>query len=474
MPSPATHLVLIPAYNPGPLLPATVADALRRWQPVLVVVDGSTDGSHEPLRELARREPGLRLLELPRNAGKGAAVLAGARWAAAQGLTHALVMDADGQHPAASIPEFMAASQRRPEAMILGRPVFGPEAPRERVLGRRLSVGLVRLETSGRAIDDPLFGFRVYPLAPLLAALEPRRGGRRYDFDTEAAVRLHWAGVPAVNLPAPVRYLSRAEGGVSHFRYGRDNLRLAWLHTRLIAGLLFHRLPARLLRRPAARLPAAAIAALLLAVLLTGPPARAAEGEESVVQPRFHLSLDPPDPAWRDLFADIKRRATVHAPFEEHRWFPFRRKPVVLQGEVRIDAQRGLSLHYLPPQESVVIIDDQGMVVRQQGRDTVPPPDPRARAANSAMLHSLRLDFAALAGTFDVYGRRSGAAWTLALVPRDKGIRRTLGNITIRGEGDLVRRIEMRRSATERVEILVSTPDPETPFSTEELRRYFR
>jgi hypothetical protein len=471
----SSHLVLIPAYNPGPRLLGTVREALRSWQPVMVVVDGSTDGSHGPVVELARHEPGLSVLELPRNRGKGAAALAGMRAAVTQGFTHALVMDADGQHPAASIGEFMAASQRQPEAMILGRPVFGPDVPAERLHGRKLSIGLVHLETLGRVIDDTLFGFRVYPMQPLLAILEPRRGGRRYDFDTEAAVRLCWAGVPAVNLPAPVRYFRREEGGVSHFRYGRDNLHLAWMHTRLIAELLVRRLPARLGRlRPTAGRKAALMAGVLLGVLFAGRPADAAPDEASIIQPGLRLNVNPPDPGWRDLFTDLRRRATVEASFEEHRWFPFRKKPVVLTGEVRIDAARGLSLHYGQPQERTVIIDDQGLLIREHGRDSIPPDDPRARLADSALLDVLRFDFAALADRFELYGLRDGPRWTMALVPRVREIRRTLGNIMVEGEGDRVRRIQLRRSATERVDILVGEPGPEAPFGAEELRRYFR
>ena len=244
-----THLVLLPTYNTGPRLPGVVAEVLRHWPHVLVVVDGSTDGSAQPLAELARQEPGLTVLNLPRNSGKGAAVLAGATAARARGFTHALVMDADGQHPAASIAEFMALSQRQPDALVLGRPIFPANIPPERLHGRKLSVGLVRLEILGAGIADPLFGFRVYPLAPLLAALGPRRGGRRYDFDTEAAVRMFWAGVPPLNVAAPVRYFSRAEGGVSHFHYLRDNATLVWMHTRLILELLLLRWPAALRHR---------------------------------------------------------------------------------------------------------------------------------------------------------------------------------------------------------------------------------
>jgi glycosyltransferase involved in cell wall biosynthesis len=245
----STHVVLLPTYNTGPRLLGVVTEVLQHWQPVLVVVDGSTDGSEQPLHELARREPALTVLVLARNAGKGAATLAGAEAARARGLTHALVMDADGQHPAGHIAEFMASSQDNPDATILGRPIFGPEVPPERLHGRKLSVGLVRFELFGAGIDDPLFGFRIYPLAPLLAILGPRRGGRRYDFDTEAAVRLGWAGVRCVNRAAPVRYFTRAEGGVSHFHYLRDNVTLVWMHTRLITELLLFRWPALLRHR---------------------------------------------------------------------------------------------------------------------------------------------------------------------------------------------------------------------------------
>ena len=246
----STHLVLMPTYNTGPRLREVVAEVLHHWSPVMVVVDGSADGSEAPVIEMAKTEPGLTVLVLPCNSGKGAAVLAGARAAQARGFTHALVMDADGQHPAASIQEFMHASERHPQAMVLGRPIFPANIPAVRRQGRKLSIWLVRLEVFGADIADPLFGFRVYPLAPLLAVLGPRRGGRRYDFDTESAVRLSWAGMPARGLAAPVRYFSRAEGGVTHFRYVRDNITQVWLHLRLLAELVLWRWPSVLsLRR---------------------------------------------------------------------------------------------------------------------------------------------------------------------------------------------------------------------------------
>ena len=244
------HLVLIPSFNSGAKLAETVGAARARWPDVWVVVDGSTDGSADALLAEAAGSaaPGLRVLVLPRNGGKGSAVLHGLREAAAAGFTHALTMDADGQHPAERIPAFMEASRDDPEAMVLGLPEFGPEAPAIRVRGRRVSNWWAGLETGWAGIGDSLCGFRVYPIAPLLDAMERTRWMRRFDFDPEAAVRLSWRGVRAVNLPAPVRYLAAEDGGVSHFRYGRDNALLTWMHARLVAGALA-RLPALLLRR---------------------------------------------------------------------------------------------------------------------------------------------------------------------------------------------------------------------------------
>ena len=243
-----THLILIPSYNTGGKVLQTVWDARRIWQPVWVVVDGSTDGTLEALQALARDDPDIRVLALPRNRGKGAAVLHGLRAAEAAGFTHAMTLDADGQHPTDKIGEFMAASAANPEALILGLPVFDASAPRVRVYGRKLSNWCAELETLGAGIGDSLYGFRVYPIAPLRRIMERQPWMRRFDFDAEAAVRLCWRGVRPINLAAPVKYFRPEEGGVSHFRYLRDNVLLTWMHVRLILeGLV--RLPFLLGRR---------------------------------------------------------------------------------------------------------------------------------------------------------------------------------------------------------------------------------
>ena len=143
----AARVVLIPSYNPGRVVFDTVSAALRHWNPVWVIVDGSTDGTADGLQKLAVAEPALRVVVLPGNKGKGAAVLQGLDLAAGEGYTHALTMDSDGQHPAELIPAFMAASAAQPDAMILGRPVFEASAPSLRVKGRMISNWWANLET---------------------------------------------------------------------------------------------------------------------------------------------------------------------------------------------------------------------------------------------------------------------------------------------------------------------------------------
>jgi glycosyltransferase involved in cell wall biosynthesis len=242
LPPSRSHLVVIPSYNSGNKALETAREARQVWEPVWIIVDGSTDGSAEALQALAKDDPGLQVFVLSRNRGKGAAVLHGLRAAAAAGFTHVLTMDADGQHPAGKIRDFMAVSSARPEAMILGLPVFDSSVPLVRLRGRKISNGLANFETLWGGIGDALFGFRVYPIAPLRDIMERGRWMRRFDFDPEAAVRLCWRGIAPINVPAPVKYLRPEDGGVSHFNYVRDNLLLTWMNLRLIAEFLL-RLP---------------------------------------------------------------------------------------------------------------------------------------------------------------------------------------------------------------------------------------
>lgn len=247
----ATHLVLIPSYNGGPLLAETIKAARKAWSPVWVVIDGSDDGSVADAHALAEADPGLRVMVLDENQGKGAALFHGMIQANAAGFTHVLTMDGDAQHPADMIPAFMAAAKRS-DQMVLGRPVFDASAPNIRVQGRKISNWFINLETLNAGIGDALFGFRVYPIEPLVSIMQRHRWMRRFDFDTEAVVRLAWSGVEPLNMDAPCRYIDRADGGISHFRYGRDNLLLIGMHTRLVVEFLV-RLPSLVWRGLLAR-----------------------------------------------------------------------------------------------------------------------------------------------------------------------------------------------------------------------------
>lgn len=235
---------VVPVYNHHARLGAVVAALREHGLPVLLVNDGSDDATRAVIDSLATAE-GVHSLHLPTNGGKGAAVLAGIVHAGAEGGTHALQVDADGQHDLADVPRLLALAAEQPGALVSGCPQYDDSVPPVRFYGRYLTHVMVWLETCSLSLRDSMCGFRVYPVAPVLALSRRVRIGRRMDFDTDIMVRLYWAGTPGVFVPTRVRY---PEDGVSHFRMVRDNLRMIWLHARLVAGML-PRLPRLVLRR---------------------------------------------------------------------------------------------------------------------------------------------------------------------------------------------------------------------------------
>jgi glycosyltransferase involved in cell wall biosynthesis len=229
------HVVLIPSYNTGARLFETIADARQLGRSIIVVIDGSTDYTSERLPREAETDATLFVCVLPRNLGKGAAILHGLRLAREKGFTHALTMDADGQHSARHAHGLISESIAHPDAMILGCPSFDASAPGIRVIGHRIANFCTALLTSRGAIADSLFGLRIYPIDALIQVFESTPKMRRFDFDSEAAIRLFWRGMRPINVVTPVRYFTRGEGGVSHFRYLRDNLLLIGMYLRLLA-----------------------------------------------------------------------------------------------------------------------------------------------------------------------------------------------------------------------------------------------
>jgi len=193
----------------------------------------------------------------------------------------------------------------------------------------------------------------------------------------------------------------------------------------------------------------------------------------------YEVAIDPknriaPDaPAWRELAKTFAQQPDLTAEFSERRYFPFRNEPVILKGEVRVSRSLGLSLHYTSPDDRILILDQSGVLIREASGQTSPP-DPRAAMANAALLHILRFDFAALEKDFEIYGYRDATEWSIALVPRAEPVRRAIGNIYVGGAGAAVRRIELRRSLKQHIDIEISTSRPPAPFTAEDVKRYFR
>jgi predicted LPLAT superfamily acyltransferase/glycosyltransferase involved in cell wall biosynthesis len=248
--------IVIPIYNHKDEIGTTLERLMPYGLPIFVVDDGSNDATRAVLAELAERwSPAVSLLRRAVNGGKGAAVMTGLRAARAAGFTHALQIDADGQHDAADVPRFLEAACAAPDAVVLGRPVYDESVPKARLYGRYLTHVWVWIETLSFAIPDSMCGFRLYPLEPTCALIERCALPTRMDFDIEILVRLSWRALRFVTIPTRVTY---APGGLSHFDVVRDNVRISKSHTRLVAGMLV-RLPILLARkvRPRQRAPAA-------------------------------------------------------------------------------------------------------------------------------------------------------------------------------------------------------------------------
>jgi len=236
---------VIPVYNHELAVPAVSAALHAHGLPVVLVDDGSRESCRLALEGLAR-DTGDRLVRLPVNGGKGAAVIAGLREALAQGYTHALQVDADGQHDLRDVPRFLEAARREPDAVICGRPVFDASIPKVRFLSRYITHALVWLQTlSFTRVRDSMCGFRLYPVSTVLEVVDRDGVGRRMDFDVELLVKLVWRGRTLRWLDTRVSYPA---DGISHFRMLYDNLRLAGMHVRLVLGMLW-RAPGLIWRR---------------------------------------------------------------------------------------------------------------------------------------------------------------------------------------------------------------------------------
>jgi predicted LPLAT superfamily acyltransferase/glycosyltransferase involved in cell wall biosynthesis len=227
---------VVPSHNHFRDLPRVVNGLRAAGLFVFIIDDASGPEAEAAIAALHDPGAGVAVTRLAVNQGKGGAVSEGLRLALAAGFTHAAQVDADGQHDLGALPALLAAARANPDKLIVGCPVYGPEAPLGRRLGRKITDFWVMVETRSRAIQDAMCGFRVYPLASTVAMIAEERPGLRMDFDIEVLVRLVWRGVQPVNVPVAVCY---PEDNSSNFRMLRDNLMISWMHTRLVTIMVF-------------------------------------------------------------------------------------------------------------------------------------------------------------------------------------------------------------------------------------------
>lgn len=229
-------IAVIPVYNHPDTIGHMVQGVLQADLPCLLVDDGSEPRCAAVLQALAQQHaPRVQLQRLEQNQGKGGAVMAGLRQAHAQGYSHALQIDADGQHAVADIPRFVEQARLNPQAMVCGAPVYDASVPKGRLYGRYLTHVWVWINTLSLDIRDSMCGYRVYPLVAAVAVLDSAHIGRRMEFDTEVLVRMHWRGMRFVTQPTAVTY---PQDGVSHFQVWLDNALISGMHARLFVGMV--------------------------------------------------------------------------------------------------------------------------------------------------------------------------------------------------------------------------------------------
>ncbi|OCH14687.1 glycosyltransferase [Aliivibrio sp. 1S128] len=237
---------LIPCYNHGKTVPAVVESLLAFGYPMLIVDDGSEMETQQILIDIAANNSDITLITLAQNQGKGGAVIAGIEAAYQQSFSHAIQIDADGQHDLNALPKLIKESQIHPAALISGQPVYDESVPKSRLYGRYVTHVWVWIETLSFAIKDSMCGFRSYPIGPTISVLERAVLGRRMDFDTEIMVRMYWNDTDIRFINTRVIY---PEDGISHFDALWDNVKISWMHTKLFFGMLL-RIRPLLKRKP--------------------------------------------------------------------------------------------------------------------------------------------------------------------------------------------------------------------------------
>lgn len=240
-----SYCIVIPNYNHTILLDELIAKLMQFNLPIIMVNDGSSVDATQFFRDLSKKHPNLSVIEHQNNQGKGGAVQTGLRTAFEQGFSHALQVDADGQHDLGDVNKLITESKNFPEALISGKPIYDESIPKHRYYARNITHFWVWVETLSFQIKDTMCGYRVYPLASTVQLLQQKKLGKRMDFDIEVMVKLFWKNIDLRFIDTAVDY---PEHGVSHFRALEDNILISWMHTRLFFGML-PRIPQLIFRK---------------------------------------------------------------------------------------------------------------------------------------------------------------------------------------------------------------------------------
>ena len=228
--------IIIPVYNHQEAIVHVIERLKPQGIPCFLINDGSSDECSLVLNFISKEHKDwVTLYEREQNGGKGAAVIDGFKLAIQQGYSHAIQIDADGQHCFEDIESFLKASQQHPEKLILGKPCFGDEVPKSRLYGRQITTIWIWINTLSLSIADGMCGFRCYPLVAVDSLLQSTLLGQQMDFDIDIVVRLYWQGLDMINIPTQVNY---PIDGISHFNLLQDNILISKKHAQLFFGML--------------------------------------------------------------------------------------------------------------------------------------------------------------------------------------------------------------------------------------------
>lgn len=225
-------VIIVPCFNHAVAFAEFAKRLIKFDLPIIVVDDGSEQTQSKKLQEICATYAFI-YTKNNKNRGKGGAMITGFKKATEHGFSHAIQIDADGQHNSDDIARFIELAKKSPDSLIVGQPVYDASAPKSRLIGRKITKFWVMIETLNKNMPDTMCGFRVYPIKTTMAVL-PSIKFLRMGFDIEIMVKLYRAGVDIIPTETRVIY---PKSGVSHFHAWRDNFYISLLHTYLCLGL---------------------------------------------------------------------------------------------------------------------------------------------------------------------------------------------------------------------------------------------